>query len=141
MISDDDVAKCLAELTWDDAADQKVPAGTSSEVLEVEKKGDDEVSDGEKEESFEDVYSEVMRLKREAQAQESRSDGEGSKEPRENLVASSGGDFSLSSADFERWQESVKKVDTKVVDADIEKERDQAAQQQVVNEELDTRSS
>ena len=75
MISDDDVAKCLAELTWDDAADQKVPAGTSSEVLEVEKKGDDEVSDGEKEESFEDVYLEVMRLKREAQ--ESRSEGEG----------------------------------------------------------------
>ena len=137
MISDDDVAKCLAQLTWDDAADQKVPPGTSSEVLEaLEKQADDEVGDGEKEESFEDVYSEVMCLKREAQ--ESRSEGEGSKEPRENFVTSPGGDFSLSSADFERWQENVKKVDTKVVDADIEKERDQAAQQQVVNEELDS---
>ena len=143
MISDEDVAKCLAELTWDDRADEEGNLEAQDEK-EDEWQAEQESSDDiEGEESFDNVYAEVMRLKREQQAEESII-GESiiktgiKSTSRDHIVAEAGNGeasvFSLSKSDFERWQQSVKGVDGTLIDAEIDKERERASRQQVYDE-------
>ena len=147
MISDEDVAKCLAELTWDDRADEEGNLEAQDEK-EDERQAEQESSDDiEGEESFDNVYAEVMRLKREQQAEESiigesiiktgiKSTSKSTS--RDHIVEEAGNGeasvFSLSKSDFERWQQSVKGVDGTLIDAEIDKERERASRQQVYDE-------
>ena len=143
MISDEDVAKCLAELTWDDRADEEGNLEAQDEKEDEQQAEQESSDDIEGEESFDNVYAEVMRLKREQQAEESII-GESiiktgiKSTSRDHIVAEAGNGeasvFSLSKSDFERWQQSVKGVDGTLIDAEIDKERERASRQQVYDE-------
>ena len=149
MISDEDVAKCLAELTWDDRANEKGNLEAQDEKEDEQQAEQESSDDIEGEESFDNVYAEVMRLKREQQAEESII-GESiiktgiirtstsTSTSRDHIVAEAGNGeasvFSLSKSDFERWQQSVKGVDGTLIDAEIDKERERASLQQVYDE-------
>ena len=151
MISDEDVAKCLAELTWDDRADEEGNLEAQDEKEDEQQAEQESSDDIEGEESFDNVYAEVMRLKREQQAEESII-GESiiktgikstsTRTSRDHIVAEAGNGeasvFSLSKSDFERWQQSVKGVDGTLIDAEIDKERERASRQQVYDESGET---
>ena len=119
MISDEVVAKMLAELDWNDQSgalpDEDEHRGTS---LENNQDGEEE------EENFDEICAEVKRLK---ELGSSGTKNNGLQDPEPRSATSSSGVFSVTSDELREWSESIKQVDSTQVEADIAAEREQAA--------------
>ena len=122
MISDEVVAKMLAELDWNDQSgalpDEDEHRGTSRE----NNQDGEEEEEEEEEEDFDEICAEVKRLK---ELGLSGTKNNGLQEPRS--ATSSSGVFSVTSDELREWSESIKQVDSTQVEADIAAEREHAA--------------
>ena len=126
MISDEAVAKALAELTWNDYDDQAGATEPWSEENE-EKKDidlDNKTRENQEDESFDNICAEVKRLKQSnSLGGMNLLDAEGES----RSISTTSGAFSITISELQRWERSIKNIDDRQIEAEIDAERKQAA--------------